>query len=108
MAEDFDVVLGFRIHLKLKNLLRQPCWLSRTRAIMLESFAKAMGYQRLVTYTQADEPGTSLRAAGWHVVAVRAPRKSWYESSSSLQNQRAKRHDLPTGGVQRLLWEVIP
>lgn len=27
--------------------------------------AKALGYARLITYTLASEPGTSLRAAGW-------------------------------------------
>jgi hypothetical protein len=27
--------------------------------------AGALGYSRLITYTRADEPGTSLRAAGW-------------------------------------------
>ncbi len=27
--------------------------------------AKALGYRRLITYTLATEPGTSLRAAGW-------------------------------------------
>ena len=27
--------------------------------------AGALGYARLLTYTRADEPGTSLRAAGW-------------------------------------------
>lgn len=30
--------------------------------------ARAMGYRKLVTYTLASEPGTSLRAAGWRVV----------------------------------------
>lgn len=30
--------------------------------------ARAMGYRRLITYTLATEPGTSLRAAGWRVV----------------------------------------
>ena len=30
---------------------------------------KALGYRRLITYTLAEEPGTSLRAAGWTVVA---------------------------------------
>lgn len=29
----------------------------------------ALGYQRLVTYTLKTEPGTSLRAAGWRVMA---------------------------------------
>lgn len=27
--------------------------------------ARALGYERLLTYTRIDEPGTSLRAAGW-------------------------------------------
>ena len=30
--------------------------------------ARALGYRKLVTYTLASEPGTSLRAAGWKVV----------------------------------------
>jgi len=30
----------------------------------------ALGYKRLVTYTLKSEPGTSLRAAGWHEVAA--------------------------------------
>ena len=30
--------------------------------------ARALGYVRLVTYTLATEPGTSLRAAGWKAV----------------------------------------
>ena len=37
------------------SLLYGACW----RA------ARALGYTRLVTYTLAEEPGTSLRAAGW-------------------------------------------
>lgn len=32
--------------------------------------ALALGYRRLVTYTLASEPGTSLRAAGWQQTAV--------------------------------------
>lgn len=27
--------------------------------------ARALGYQRIITYTLKDEPGTSLKAAGW-------------------------------------------
>ena len=38
--------------------------------------AKALGYSRLITYTREDEPGTSLRAAGWNSEgAIRA--RSW-------------------------------
>jgi hypothetical protein len=33
--------------------------------------AKALGYQRLITYTQDGETGASLRAAGWHPIAHR-------------------------------------
>lgn len=29
---------------------------------------RALGYRRLITYTLIEEPGTSLRAAGWKVV----------------------------------------
>lgn len=39
--------------------------------------AKALGYGRLVTYTQHEESGASLRAAGWRVVAVRPARRGW-------------------------------
>lgn len=38
--------------------------------------ARSRGYQRVVTYTRADEPGTSLRASGFVAVAsVRG--RSW-------------------------------
>ena len=38
--------------------------------------AKALGYSRLITYTRQDEPGTSLRAAGWETEGpIRA--RSW-------------------------------
>lgn len=39
--------------------------------------ARAMGYRRLVSYTQAGESGASLRAAGWRVLASRPPRGGW-------------------------------
>lgn len=39
--------------------------------------AKALGYDRLYTYTLADEPGSSLRAVGWEVDAELAPRGGW-------------------------------
>ena len=38
--------------------------------------AKAMGYQRIITYTLDNEPGTSLRAAGWTCMG-RAGGKRW-------------------------------
>lgn len=39
--------------------------------------AKAMGYQRLVTYTLQEESGASLRASGWTLDAELAERPSW-------------------------------
>jgi len=39
--------------------------------------AKALGYARIFTYTLADEPGTSLRAAGWERDADLKARPTW-------------------------------
>lgn len=39
--------------------------------------AKALGYRRLITYTLAEEPGTSLVAAGWQRDAELAARPTW-------------------------------
>lgn len=47
--------------------------------------AKAMGYRRVITYTQADESGASLRAAGFVRVKELPARKSWSESSYYLK-----------------------
>lgn len=38
--------------------------------------ARALGWRRMVTYTLATEPGTSLVAAGWRVVGQTDP-ESW-------------------------------
>lgn len=65
--------------------------------------AKAMGYLRCITYTQADETGASLRAAGWVRVRELEARKSWAESSGG---SKVKRDPIGTGGVPRVLWEI--
>ena len=65
---------------------------------------KAMGYMRCVTYTQCEESGASLRAAGWRKVKDLAARRSWAESSVALKGIR----DLVgNGGVERSLWEIL-
>lgn len=61
--------------------------------------AKALGYSRLITYTQAGEPGTSLRACGWRVVAERRARPGW----SCPSRPRA---ELGSENVARTLWEA--
>jgi hypothetical protein len=61
--------------------------------------AKALGYRRLITYTQADESGTSLRAAGWRVIAERPATKGWSRPSRP-------RDDTSYLSTQRTLWET--
>lgn len=61
--------------------------------------AKALGYRRLITYTQAAESGASLRAAGFTVVAELPPRPGWTAPSRP-------RSDIGTSGVARTLWEA--
>lgn len=62
---------------------------------------QAMGYGRLITYTQADESGASLRGAGFIRDAELPPRGSWAESSVAL---RDKRDQEGNGGVPRVRW----
>lgn len=68
--------------------------------------AKAMGYTRCITYTQHDESGASLRAAGWIRVKDIAARASWAQSS---KNERlvGLRDPIGNGGVPRVLWEIF-
>ena len=65
--------------------------------------AKAMGYTRCITYTQAGECGASLRAVGWIKVKQLPSRKSWKESSGA---SKVKRDEIGAGGVERILWEI--
>ena len=61
--------------------------------------AKALGYRRLITYTQEGESGASLRAAGWHVYAELPARGPW-QSPSRPNGTTA--HE----GIPRTLWEA--
>lgn len=61
--------------------------------------ASALGYRRLITYTQAGESGSSLRAAGWRVVGERPARKGWDTPSRP-------RDDRGVDGIPRTLWEA--
>ena len=61
--------------------------------------AKALGYRRLVTYTQAGESGASLRGAGWRVVAQLRPRAGW--SMPSRPRNPSRNDHMP-----RTLWEA--
>lgn len=59
--------------------------------------ARAMGYQRLVTYTEEGESGASPRAAGFRPVGVRAPRSGW--------DRPDRRRTPQTRAVTRIRWE---
>ena len=59
---------------------------------------RAMGGRRLITYTLATEPGTSLRAAGWREIYV-TKGGSWNRPS------RPRVDTAPT--EQKCLWEAI-
>jgi hypothetical protein len=61
--------------------------------------AQALGYRRLVTYTQANESGASLRAASWRVVGERPARPGWSVPSRP-------RDDDDYRSLPRTLWEV--
>jgi hypothetical protein len=69
------------------SMLYGACW----RA------ARSLGYRRLITYTLASEPGTSLRAAGWREVG-RTTGKSW----SVPSRPRVDRHPLQ----DKIRWEA--
>lgn len=61
--------------------------------------AFALGYDRLITYTQEGESGASLRAAGYRVIASRPPRAGW-DTPSRRRDARG------TENVARTLWEA--
>ena len=70
------------------SMLYAACW----RA------ARAMGYQRIVTYTQDGETGASLRAAGFCPAAHLPAGSGWDRPSRSRTGD--------TGGVARTRWEI--
>jgi hypothetical protein len=71
------------------SMLYGACW----RA------AKALGYTRLVTYTQQGETGASLRAAGWRVLAERPAHPGW-DRPSRPRDAKGTEH------MPRTLWEA--
>jgi hypothetical protein len=64
----------------------------------LSRAAFALGYTRVITWTQAGETGASLRASGWRVIAERQPRAGW----SSMSRPR---DDAAYTPAARTLWE---
>jgi hypothetical protein len=60
--------------------------------------AFALGWRKVITYTEKGESGASLRAAGHRVVAERPARKGWDTQSRPRDNRKYR-------SVQRLLWD---
>ncbi|MBQ1052764.1 hypothetical protein KBX50_30470 [Micromonospora sp. C51] len=61
--------------------------------------ARHMGYQRMITYTRADEPGTSLRAAGWTTTADLPATPGWDRPTQPRTSHGADR-------IARTRWQV--
>ncbi|WP_063775184.1 XF1762 family protein [Streptacidiphilus anmyonensis] len=61
--------------------------------------ARAAGYRRAITYTQGDEAGVSLRAAGWRKVKDLPARTGW-------DTPARPRTDHGNDNVTRSLWEI--
>lgn len=62
--------------------------------------ARALGYRRMITYTQTGESGASLRAAGWLDAARLRPRAGW-----DVPGRRRRDDQHPTH-VGRVRWEI--
>jgi hypothetical protein len=80
----------------VNSYLYAACW----------RIGREMGYLRCITMTQGDEPGTSLVAAGYRLIAVRPARGSWQESTRD-ERLRAMRDSVGNGGVERKAWEAV-
>lgn len=61
--------------------------------------ARAMGYRRLITYTQHGESGASLRAAGLRPVVTLRARSGW-------DCPGRERFSRGVDGVRRVRWEI--
>jgi hypothetical protein len=68
--------------------------------------ARALGYRRIVTYTLASEPGTSLRASGWTRVAEVKP-TPWGGHVRGRPNKDLFGTVLRPEGEDKVRWECL-
>jgi hypothetical protein len=61
--------------------------------------SRAMGARRLITYTQDGESGASLRAAGFRLAGVRAPKPGWDRPGRPREDKSPTR-------IIRTLWVI--
>lgn len=67
--------------------------------------AKALGYLTVITYTQADESGASLRGAGFVKAKTLKARSGW-EKRKDREQVALPGLARDSGGVDRVRWEI--
>lgn len=71
---------------------------------------RAMGGQRIITYTLASEAGTSLKASGWKLVAEVEPHKNGWHRGDHLDAPdlfgQSRRTLIPVMLQPKLRWEA--
>lgn len=74
------------------SFLYGACW----------KIARAMGYERLITYTLESESGSSLKGAGWSISGTSKPHKTgWHRKGQDHINRR----DDPVYQQLKIRWE---
>jgi len=63
---------------------------------------RAMGGERLITYTLATESGASLRGAGWRIVGINNGHNDW--AAKSKMDGKCRRWQ-PVYGQKKFRWE---
>lgn len=89
---------GFTLEVTRLATLTVPTACSRLYAAAWRA-ARAIGYRRMITYTQDGEHGASLRACGWHKVRDLPPRPGWNSTTRV-------RPDRGTDNIARSLWQA--
>jgi len=72
----------------------------------LRRAAWALGYSRIVTYTLAEEPGTSLKASGWTRDAELAASPTWSRPSRHRLNHDLFGHETRPAGA-KVRWVCV-
>ena len=80
----------------VNSFLYAACW----------RIGREMGYVRCITMTQGEEPGISLIAAGYKLIAERQIRPSWAASTAD-ERLKSMRDPVGNGGMPRKVWEVV-
>jgi hypothetical protein len=89
---------GFTLEVTRLATLGAPTACSRLYAAAWRA-ARAIGYRRMITYTQDGEHGASLRASGWRKVHDLPPRRGWNSATRA-------RPDRGTDNIARALWQA--